>query len=177
MKANPTPPKLLKTYSVNYIFGLPGIPGVIRKISMHFYDNGFLFRGENFRELWIPHNIIIDFKISSGWGSAIGYGGVANALSEKIINIDYVTVNGDRFFLKFEMAVSIHHIKNDNVCKELFGLMYQHKIFNKFLRPYSAGKPQSDTPTLIQKLSSLHKQGILTDDEFKTKKAELLKRL
>jgi uncharacterized membrane protein YdbT with pleckstrin-like domain len=40
-----------------------------------------------------------------------------------------------------------------------------------------AGKPASDIPTLIAKLDELRKQGIVSDEEFQTKKAELLAKM
>ena len=40
-----------------------------------------------------------------------------------------------------------------------------------------APQPQDSIPSLIEQLARLHAQGILTDEEFQQKKADLLARL
>ena len=53
------------------------------------------------------------------------------------------------------------------------------KILELMNHPPSALSPstQSDPTEQLRKLADLHKAGVLTDDEFATKKAELLKRI
>jgi hypothetical protein len=58
--------------------------------------------------------------------------------------------------------------------KEALGLLDGHEIGTAHLQ---APTPPGDIPTLIAALDDLRRQGILTDDEFKTKKQQLLDRL
>ena len=61
---------------------------------------------------------------------------------------------------------------------------YQGTLFRRGQHPIADLEPREPTPQhqqgkldLLRKLSALHKDGILTDDEFHAKKAELLSRL
>jgi hypothetical protein len=60
--------------------------------------------------------------------------------------------------------------------KEALGLLDGHEIGTAHLQAPTP-TPPGDIPTLIAALDDLRRQGILTDDEFKTKKQQLLDRL
>jgi len=55
--------------------------------------------------------------------------------------------------------------------------MNKHKIFTKFYLKPTTEETDCDIISQIERLGELHKAGILTDAEFESKKAELLKRL
>jgi hypothetical protein len=44
-------------------------------------------------------------------------------------------------------------------------------------KPHRVGTPADDVPALIERLAELHRKGVLTEEEFTAKKAELLSRL
>jgi|GEM_PF-6693834 len=171
---NDTP---LRTHTVNYVSGLPNMPNLIRKISMHLYENGFLFCGKQFSDLWIPYNTVIDFKLSTGYGSMLSYAGGADALHEKIININCFMANQEKTLIKFEMSVSTFFpIANYRACKELVSYMKSNGIFDKFISQEQTDL-SADIMEQIAKLAELHQSGALSDEEFQSKKAELLGRI
>ena len=55
--------------------------------------------------------------------------------------------------------------------------MKANGIFDQFVSSEAEESPSADIPAMIEKLAELHRKGILTDAEFQSKKAELLKRL
>ncbi len=44
-------------------------------------------------------------------------------------------------------------------------------------KPHRVGAPADDVPALIERLAELHRKGVLTEEEFTAKRAELLSRL
>ncbi len=54
-----------------------------------------------------------------------------------------------------------------------------HPIYktNELLEKIENSNNNSDIPSQIHKLAELNRDGVLTDDEFQSKKAELLKKL
>ena len=172
-------PRPLRVYQVHYISGLPQMPVLIRKISMYVYSNGFLFAGNRFPQLWIPYKSVTDFKLSTGFGSRLSYCQF-DAFYEKMIHITYHSAEG-LITAKFEMAVAyLMQSSNYRACKDLVAVLKANGIYSQFslAKPDGANTPpQQDIPALIEKLAELHQKGILTDEEFQSKKAELLKRL
>lgn len=167
---------LLCTYRVNYISGLPQLTKLVRKVFMHLYNNGLLFRGKNFPDLWIPYDSVVDFKLTTGYGSVWSYAGASDGLKEKMINIIYHSANNEKMIIRLEMAVSFSPIVNYRACEELVVFMKQNGIFDKFV-PAVTINSSSDIVAQIEKLAELHKSGALTDEEFQRAKSELLKKL
>lgn len=169
--------KVLRTYRVNYIAGLPQFPKIIHKISMSIYPYGFLFSGKRFSDLWIPYNTVTKFKLSTGFGSP-WVNVLQDAVNEKIIVIEYLTPDQKKLLLKFEMYITNCSTRaNYRACKELVAFMKANGIFDQFVSSEAEESPSADIPAMIEKLAELHRKGILTDAEFQSKKAELLKRL
>jgi len=176
---NPNAP-LLCRYRVNYISGLTQYPDLITEIAIDLYDNGFLILGnDEFQSLWIPYGAVLDFKLSTGYGSDWSIYNVADTIKEKIINIRYRAFDHQIVDLVLEMAITrISANVNYNGCEQLIAIMKKNHIFEKF----ACAQPpkQQEMPDIIsqiERLGELHKAGILTDAEFESKKAELLKRL
>ena len=169
----------LRTYRVNYVSGLPQMPKLITKITMYLYPYGFLFSGKRFPNLWIPYNTVTDFKLATGYGSKWTYTQV-DPFFEKMIDITYCTAGGV-LSLRFEMMEGLWVSRGPHkACEELVAFMKANGIYSQFslAKPDGANTPpQQDIPALIEKLAELHRKGILTDEEFQSKKAELLKRL
>lgn len=166
----------LRTYRVNYVSGLPQMPNLITKITMYLYPYGFLFSGKRFSDLWIPYNTVTDFNLSTGYGSQWTYTQV-DPFFEKMINITYCTM-GSTLSLRFEMMEGLWVSRGPHkACKELVSFMKANGIFDQFVSSEAEESPSADIPAMIEKLAELHRKGILTDAEFQSKKAELLKRL
>lgn len=153
----------------------------MHKIGMGGYKDDFYFKGENFPELWIPYNMVMNFKLSRGSGSVKRFS-IYDSLNEKLFDIKHYDENNDEVVIRFEMASSLIEIRT---CKKLVELRQVNKIFDKFAtaKPSvvsTAVIPVSSADEIlsqIEKLGQLHKSGILIDEEFETKKAELLGRL
>ena len=64
-------------------------------------------------------------------------------------------------------------------CREFMDLLREKNILNKFGRSESNGKQNQDVDIVgqIEKLAKLIEAGVLSEDEFNAKKAELLSRL
>ena len=171
------PQVLLRIYRVNYISGLPQFTKLMRKVFMRLYKSGLLFCGKNFPNLWIPYDSVVDFELTTGYGSVWSYAGAADALNKKMVNIIYHATNNEKMLIRFEMAVSTFSPRvNYRACKELVSFMQQNGFFDKFV-PAVTVNSSSDIFAQIEKLAGLHKSGALTDEEFQRKKSELLKRL
>ena len=170
----------LRTYRVNYVSGLPQMPKLITKITMYLYPYGFLFSGKRFPNLWIPYNTVTDFKLSTGYGSVWTYART-DVFLQKVFCITYHRLE-EIISVKFEMMVAyVDQTSNYRACEGLVAFMKANGIYSQFslAKPADTNTPpqQEDIPALIEKLAELHRKGILTDEEFQSKKAELLKRL
>ena len=144
----------------------------------YLYPYGFLFSGKRFPSLWIPYNTVTDFKLSTGYGSMWTYS-IVDPYLEKMIDITYHSIQGS-LSIRFEMLAPLIGNGPNKACKELVAFMKANGIYSQFslAKPDGANTPpQQDIPALIEKLAELHRKGILTDEEFQSKKAELLKRL
>ena len=78
------------------------------------------------------------------------------------------------------MVAYVDQTSNYRACEGLVAFMKANGIYSQFslAKPADTNTPpQQDIPALIEKLAELHRKGILTDEEFQSKKAELLKRL
>ena len=169
---------LLKQYRVNYISGLKNVPKIRRKLSLLLHSEGFVLSGKNFPFVWIPYHSVVDFKLSNGYGSYWTYAGVSDALYEKMIHIAFPAQNEESIYLILEMAVSCFQMANYKASSELFSFVNTSGISARFhVNKQISSEPNTNIYAQIEKLAELHHAGILTDEEFTAKKAELLKRI
>ena len=166
---------LLRSYKVIYISGFSTMPNLIRGIYLSLYAEGFLVHGYGFSTLWIPYNSVVDFELSTGSGDVRRLTRY-DASKEKMINISYLNADQQKLVLKLEMSDAVYIFKNFAKATELVSLMRHYKIFDKFSSYQPSGLP-ADIITQIEKLAELNKSGILTDEEFQSKKTELLKKI
>ena len=170
---------LLRRYKVNYISGLKNISKIRRKLSLLLYSEGFVISGKNFPFIWIPYHSVVEFKLSNGYGSYWTYAGAADVFHEKMIHIAFSAQNEGLICIKLEMVVSFFSpMANYKASSELFSFVNTSGISARFHVNKSIPQGQnSDIYAQIEKLAELHHAGILTDEEFAAKKAELLKRI
>ena len=102
---------------------------------------------------------------------------------QEINKIDFGTLNGDHILIETDNIIVNYIIQNDwNRAKKL------HSVFMSAYEPYrtedsqdavteSAQNNNIDITEQIEKLSQLKDKGIITEEEFQTKKADLLARL
>jgi len=157
--------------------GLPDKNKFIRSIHMLLADQGFLFSKKEF-ELYIEHRNIKKFELIKGSGSFWNSALIADQLIARLFEITYYDNNNQLMRVRFEMNTYSIPLKNANECRELVRLMENNEIFNKFMKTApSAMSNGDDILQQIEKLGELYKTGVLTDEEFQSKKTELLKRL
>ena len=167
---------VLTTYVVNYQKGLPGKEKTIILIQMFLTENGFLFRADGF-DLYINYNKVIRFEPVKGMGLVWTSSFVWDNIREKLFEITYLDNNNLRRSVRFEIYVDVISLnKNYNACRELLWFLKDHGLFDKFISS-TQDNTSTDIASQIEKLAELHKSGILTDEEFQSKKTELLKKL
>ena len=171
-------PALLRTYNVKYIHESPTLPKPTSKAVFQLFNNGFVVECSLSQKIWIPYNTVFDFKITresiNHWTHFYN-----DILNERVIQIEYRNDKNQQSVVKLLMPTGwsrFNSKKGYEACQELVSFMKSNGVFDKFI---SATKSTSspDIMSQIEKLADLHKQGILTDTEFESKKAELLRRL
>jgi len=171
---------LLRMWNVTYVSGLLSVPKLRREIAMQLFEKGFCFTGSFFPDLWIFHNSIIDFKLATGWGD-FWKKSIYDHGREKMIEITFFNATNEKTTLRLEMATNASPLASAfdeyHACKELVCLMRSNGIFFRNSPSQPTTSASLSTLAQIAQLSELHKSGVLTDEEFETKKAELLKRI
>lgn len=124
----------------------------------------------------IPHKNIIRFEITNTPTSSSIRRALRGYSLKTVIEIDYVGSNNKPCFIKCSMLVFFDNAKNHAECEKLVHLMKANGIFEKFKKSESS-TPQADIPAKIKQLAELHEQGVLTVEEFESKKKELLDRI
>lgn len=165
---------IIKAWPVRYASGLATVSRSSGKITMQLTTKGFRFAGTNFPDWWIPHSSIISLELKTGYVSFWRLS-LDDLKNEKLIQIIFTDQSQGRTILTIEMALSAMGTNNYRACKELIALMNTHGIFNQF----QSAQPTSptDIPAQIKQLAELRDAGVLTEDEFQSKKTELLGRL
>jgi len=166
---------VLDMLAVKYVSGLTGLVKMRKSFFMQLYTEGFYFFGNNFPSLWIPYNSVIDFNISRD-GLGLWNQSRIDTHNERMIDIVYLNPDREKVSLKLEIPPSSPYdarfINRDN----LKATMKTHRISDKFMSATVPDSPQNPLDQ-IERLAQLHKAGALTDQEFQSKKEELLKRL
>ena len=165
----------LKSLKVKYTSGLSNLSKATKAITMELFSEGFRFYGNNFPELWIPHSSVSEFKISRD-GLSLWKSSTVSYFDERMIDIFYLNNEGEKVTIKVEIPPPPFIFVPFTVREELKAVMNEHNIFDKFASAQVAN-PSDEILSQIEKLAEMHKSGILTDEEFQAKKAELLSRI
>ena len=155
---------------------------------MHLTGNGFLFKKRGFN-LYIDYDKVKKFELIKESGSFRGANPIWDHIVAKLFEITYFNNCNQQICICFEMYVSsIFGTKNVSACKELLLFMRDNRIifdkifikdngvFDKIIS-FTQTVPSTDILAQIEKLAGLHQSGVLTDEEFQSKKTELLNRL
>jgi len=148
-------------------------------ITLQLTSSAFVFAQKGIERAYIPYDRMTNFEIkpysfvSSSVVVAIqGYKNVPHftylGSTDQLENVYF------RLFGGYPTSVRPDHI----ACEQLVRIMEANGIFDKFKKsnPTLESSPD-DILGQIEKLGELYKNGVLTDVEFESKKAELLKRL
>ena len=136
------------------------------------------------QKLCLSHDRIISFEIVVSRQHA-SVGQLMRGRPHNEIEIEYMGIDDKYCQVRFAMRkFALGPNRNQAECEKLVRLMKAEGIFDKFIKPEPSPQsapahtqPQPDVLAKVQQLADLHRQGILTDEEFEAKKTELLARL
>lgn len=181
----------IERYEVTYVSGLPDIPK--RKagaIGLNIMPECFSFRSTITTKEWfpdydIPYNKISELRIEKRTISTtevfLGAGDSANQEQENVICILYTDGDGKKLTLRVEMLTGTTIFNQAAKCREFMDLLRQYEITDKFeakdKNESNSSSNGTDVLAQIEKLNQLKLAGILTEEEFSSKKADLLSKL
>lgn len=178
-------------YEVIYLGGLPEYPKAKHggAIGLNVMPDCFAFRKTETTKDWfedfdLPYsditNLTIEKRSISNTEMLLGAGS-----EQQTENNICITFNRDNLelVLRVEMLTGISIYGQATKCKELLDVLRQNGILNQFKKevisaPDVANSPsQPDALEQIKKLSELKDAGVITEEEFNAKKAELLSKI
>jgi len=187
-------PQPLDTYKVIYRGGLADLPKAkIGEIRLQVWDNRFelqptISSQKFWQPLVIPYSAIREVSIVDRQEStfeALAGGLDSRQLNEKNnIHIDYSSGSAEAL-LRLEMLSGVTVMGQARKCREFQDRLRVHGVTAQFAGAAPSGQHGAqarfngpvDIPGQIAKLADLHAQGILSDQEFEAKKADLLSRM
>lgn len=180
----------LARYEFTYKGGLEDIPKAKSGAwGMNIMPDRFAFRVTSTTKDWlydydIKYDQISDVRIekrdisNAEW--LLGAGNDANQQQENVFVIEYMDDAGKKQTLRVEMLTGSTIYKQAAICKEMMDLLRRNDILDKIQKggaKAGSGSSGDDVIAQIEKLAGLKEKGILSEEEFSAKKAELIARL
>lgn len=133
----------------------------------------------------IPYNRVISLEIVERTisNAEVWLGGANNPNQQQknVLEIKYLDEIGDEYVVRNEMLTGTTIMGQARVCQEMLDLLRTKGIMKQFkgMESTQAGNSSggNDILSQIEKLAKLKEQGILTEEEFASKKATLLEQL
>ena len=133
---------------------------------------------EFFEDLVIPYDTVQDFEIvkrTVSMSEGLMSSNSQNLAVDNNIEITYLDSNQEELTLRLEMLTGFSVDGQAVKCKEMLDILKQHKILKRLKKDSSSpAVVADDIPTKIKKLNELKEAGLLSEEEFQKKKAELL---
>lgn len=178
----------IERYEFTYVGGLPDIPKAKAGAwGMNIMPDMFAFRVTNTTKDWlydldIPYDDITDIRIEKRTISTtemfLGAGNDANQQQENVIVLEYNDKDGKKATLRVEMLTGVTIYNQAAKCKELMDVLRRNDILDRIKKSEGGAKPVADDiPAQLEKLAKLKETGILTEEEFNAKKADLLAKM
>ncbi|MGN0473260.1 MAG: SHOCT domain-containing protein [Lachnospiraceae bacterium] len=178
----------IERYEFTYVGGLPDIPKAKAGAwGMNIMPDMFAFRVTNTTKDWlydldIPYDDITDIRIEKRTISTtemfLGAGNDANQQQENVIVLEYNDKDGKKATLRVEMLTGVTIYNQAAKCKELMDVLRRNDILDRIKKSEGGAKPVTDDiPAQLEKLAKLKEAGILTEEEFNAKKADLLAKM
>lgn len=123
---------------------------------------------------------IVKRQVSTTEAMLSSNGDTRSLEQENNIEITYTEDTGKERKLRMEMLTGTTVYGQAEKCREMMDLLRENEIlaiFEKNETPANASQGGVDIADQISKLAALKEQGILSDEEFATKKAELLAKM
>ncbi len=177
----------LDKYDVTYLGGLPDYPSKkLGKINLILRSSGFELRPTLGSQSWfagfvIPYPRVADvILVQRVVGTAEALLGGFNSRQLNQANNIHIIADGPngQLVLRLEMLTGVTVMGQAKKCREFMDRLLTLGIRNQFQQsPSMAPQPAGDDPMWqLERLAELRDKGILTDEEFSVKKAEILKR-
>ncbi len=174
-------------YAVIYLGGLAELnTKKSGEIGLNVLDESFYLKPtsssiEWFEEMSIPYNKIKKFEITTrtlSTSELLLTSDAKGLQTDNNIEITYINNDDKTVLLRLEMLTGITVAGQAMKCKEMMDLLRSESILDKF--DVEGNKPivqQDDVITQIKKLNELKELGLISEDEFNSKKSELLKKI
>ena len=162
-------------WKVSYLGGFPGKPKPVNGVYLTLFANGVMLQSRKMGSPFIPYNRI------RRWDVVKGPGRYSLPITDAIfdgrnIRIEYLDPQNQLQILHLQMFETLNTQKNAMICQDMLIIMRNHGIFIQFI-PDTDKSASNVIFEQIERLSALHQSGALTDEEFQTKKTELLKKI
>lgn len=178
-------------YEVIYLGGLPEYPKAKHgnAVGLNIMPDKFVFTKTGSSKDWfagyeVPYSkiseITIEKRTISNTEMLLGGGNDANQQQENNICIAFELDDGTELMLRVEMLTGGTIYAQATKCREFMDLLRQKGILKTIKQntEMPAAQPaQPDVLAQIEKLAALKSAGVLSEDEFNQKKAELLTKL
>lgn len=176
-------------YEFTYRSGLDDIPKAKSGAwGMNIMPDRFAFRITYTTKDWlydldIPYEDVTDIRIEKRTVTTaemfLGGGDSANQEQENMIVIEYNDKNARKATLRIEMLTGVTIFNQAAKCKELMDVLRKENILEKLKKSDApAAVVQAVDPVeQIAKLSKLKDAGVISEEEFNAKKADLLAKL
>jgi hypothetical protein len=177
----------LESYKVVYRGGHPDYPKPkVSGLNFGLYPDRFEVQPTKAAKKWfhglrIPYDQVSDVQIVARQVSSVE--GMLGGLNSRQLNQDnniHITYDegGRQLVLRLEMLTGVTVMGQAKKCREFEDRLRNLGIHDQFIKPLSTtAGAASDLPGQIAKLAELRDQGVLTEEEFQAKKAELLSRM
>lgn len=107
----------------------------------------------------------------------LGAGNDANQQQENVVVIEYTDKEQKKQTLRVEMLTGTTIYNQAAKCKELMALLRRENILERLQKENTPSSSGDDVLAQIEKLSKLRDAGVLSEEEFTAKKADLLAKL
>lgn len=170
------PPDYIKKFEMQYDFGYPNYCyEKLKKINFFIMEDRFIIKAREdtqgseypFDPIEIPFSSVSDVEYVEYHATSTRF---FHGIEMKIM------INGVECIIGLKTA-SIVIEKTLRQCQEFISYLRTNNYYAKFKKQDQKATSKDDIFTAIEKLGYLYRQGVLTFDEFQSKKEELLKRI
>lgn len=184
----------IERYQVIYLGGFPNKPKKKSNslaLGFNIMEDCFIFKPEYLAKTeWfgeenfvIPYEKVVKFEVVKRQVSTTEHmlsNGDTKSLEQlNNIEISYIDDNGSEQMTRVEMLTGFTIYKQAEKCRELLDLLREHNILSKLNKQKSEVSKSRGEDILqqIEKLSELKEKGILSEEEFNSKKVSLLEKM
>ena len=176
-------------YEVTYIGGIDSLPKPkTGAIGLNVMPTMFSFRitytsKDWFTDMDIPYDNITDIRIEKRTitTAEILLGGSDNSTQQQENNIviEYTDSDNNKCTLRTEMLTGVTIFNQAAKCREFMDLLRKKDILERIEAKKNSGKSSGSVDIIdqIEKLAKLKDAGIISVEEFETKKAALLEKI